>query len=150
MRGRFWLGLAVVAIGMTACSSGGGSSSAASAAASGGSGLTGKVWQLTAITTKTPAFQGVVPAADSPKYTIEFKADGTYGAKADCNNTSGSYTTTSSGGLTMTAGPTTLAMCPEGSLSSQYIAALPNAKSYAIAGGQLTITGNDEGTLQYQ
>ena len=62
-----------------------------------GTGLTGKTWQLTAITELVPAFQGVVPAADQPNYTIEFKADGTFNAKADCNTTSGAYTTTSSG-----------------------------------------------------
>ena len=61
---------------------------------SGSSGLTGKVWQLTAITEKVPAFQGVVPAADQANYTIEFKPAGAFQAKADCNQLSGAYTTT--------------------------------------------------------
>jgi heat shock protein HslJ len=120
------------------------------AACSGGSSLTGKTWQLTAITEKVPAFQGVVPAADQANYTIEFKSDGTFNAKADCNQTSGTYTTTGSGGLTIVPGPTTLAACPEGSLSSQYIAALGNSASYAIASSQLTITLTDGGTLVYK
>jgi heat shock protein HslJ len=120
------------------------------AACSGGSSLTGKTWQLTAITEKVPAFQGVVPAADQPNYTIEFKSDGTFNAKADCNQLSGSYTTTSSGGLTIVPGPMTLAICPEGSLSSQYVAALGQAASYAIASGELTITLTDGGTLVYK
>jgi heat shock protein HslJ len=120
------------------------------AACSGGSSLTGKTWQLTAITEKVPAFQGVVPAADQPNYTIEFKSDGSFNAKADCNQLSGSYTTTSSGGLTIVLGPSTLAACPEGSLSSQYVAALGQAASYAIASGQLTITLSDGGTLVYK
>ena len=120
------------------------------AACSGGSGLTGKTWQLTAITEKVPAFQGVVPAADQPNYTIEFKSDGTFNAKADCNQLSGSYTSTGSGGLTIVPGPMTLAACPEGSLSSQYVAALGQAASYAIASGQLTITLTDGGTLVYK
>jgi len=123
---------------------------AIAAACSGGSSLTGKTWQLTAITEKVPAFQGVVPAADQPNYTIEFKSDGTFNAKADCNQLSGSYTTTSSGGLTIVLGPSTLAACPEGSLSSQYVAALGQAASYAIASGQLTITLADGGTLVYK
>ena len=38
-------------------------------------GLTDKEWQLTAITEKVPAFQGVVPPADQGKYTITFKTD---------------------------------------------------------------------------
>jgi heat shock protein HslJ len=145
MRGRFASGLVVLAVLVMACSSSGAGSSA-----SGGASLTGKTWQLTAITTKVPAFQGVVPQADQSKYTIEFKTDGTYSAKADCNTTSGSYTTTASGGLTIQAGPTTLAACPEGSMSSEYVAALPKATSYAIASGVLKITGSDQGTLEYQ
>ena len=63
-------------------------------AACSGSSLTGKTWQLTAITEKVPAFQGVVPAADQANYTIEFKSDGTFNAKADCNQLSGTYTST--------------------------------------------------------
>ena len=64
------------------------------AACSGGGGLTGKTWQLTAITEKVPAFQGVVPAADQANYTITFEPNGTFSAKADCNQLSGDYTTT--------------------------------------------------------
>ena len=112
--------------------------------------LTGKTWQLTAITEKVPAFQGVVPAADQPNYTIEFKSDGTFNAKADCNQLSGTYTSTGSGGLTIVPGPMTLAMCPEGSLSTQYVAALGQAASYAVASGQLTITLTGGGTLVYK
>jgi len=123
---------------------------AIAAACSGGSSLTGKTWQLTAITEKVPAFQGVVPAADQPNYTIEFKSDGTFNAKADCNQLSGTYTSTGSGGLTIVPGPMTLAMCPEGSLSTQYVAALGQAASYAVASGQLTITLTDGGTLVYK
>jgi heat shock protein HslJ len=130
------LGVAVATI-MAACSSS-------------GTGLTGKTWQLTAITELVPAFQGVVPAADQANYTIEFKSDGSFSAKADCNTTSGTYTTTSSGGLTIVPGPTTLVACPEGSLSPQYLAALGNAASYAVANSQLTITLKDGGTLVYK
>jgi heat shock protein HslJ len=120
------------------------------AACSGGSGLTGKTWQLTAITEKVPAFQGVVPAADQANYTIEFKSDGTFDAKADCNQLSGTYTTSGSNGLTIVPGPMTLAACPPESLSSQYVEALGKAASYAVASGQLTITLTDEGTLVYK
>ena len=120
------------------------------ACSSSSTGLTGKTWQLTALTELVPAFQGVVPAADQANYTIEFKSDGSYSAKADCNTTSGAYRTTSSGGLTIAPGPTTLVACPEGSLSPQYIAALGNAASYVVANNQLTITLNDGGTLVYK
>ena len=120
------------------------------AACSGGSGLTGKTWQLTAITEKVPAFQGVVPAADQPNYTIAFEPNLTFTAKADCNQLSGSYTTSGSNGLTIVPGPMTLAACPPESLSSQYVEALGKAASYAVANGQLTITLTDEGTLVFK
>jgi heat shock protein HslJ len=150
MRALFVIGAAMVAIVVAACSSTAGGSSSAGGSAAAGGGLTGKNWQLTALTTKVPAFQGVVPAADQAKYTIEFKTDGTFSAKADCNQVSGGYTSTPAGGLTITPGPSTMAACPEGSLGGPYVAALSLAKSYAITNAELMITTNDEGTLQYK
>jgi heat shock protein HslJ len=132
---------------VAACSN---NAASASGSAGGAAGLTGKVWQLTAITEKVPAFQGVVPDADQANYTIEFKADGAYTAKADCNNVQGTYTTTPAGGLAIVLGPSTQAACPEGSLSSRYVTDLGNAASYAVTGGQLTITLKDEGTLVFK
>jgi len=82
--------------------------------------------------------------------TAGFKSDVSLQARADCNQVSGTHTTTSSGGLTITLGPSTLVACPEGSLSDQYVQALGNATSHAIAGSQLTITLKDEGTLVFQ
>jgi len=117
---------------------------------SGSSGLTGKVWQLTAITEKVPAFQGVVPAADQGNYTIEFKPAGAFQAKADCNQLSGSYTTTSSGGMTLTPGPMTLMASSEGSFADQYVAGLGKTDSYAIASDQLTLNQSDGGTLTFK
>ena len=117
-------------------------------------GLTGKAWQLTAITEKTPAFQGVVPADQQASYTITFNTDGTFSAKADCNNLSGTFTTadptTATGDLTLVLGPATLAACADGSYSDLYIVALSNTASYAIANSQLTITLKDQGTLTFK
>jgi len=141
---------AVLAIGLTAiiaaCS---GSSGSASPSAASGAALTGKTWHLTAITEKVPAFQGVVPTAEQANYTIEFRSDGTFSAKADCNQLAGTYTTSGTNGLTIVPGPMTMAMCPEGSLSTQYVESLGKAKTYAIANDQLTITLSDEGTLVF-
>jgi heat shock protein HslJ len=121
-----------------------------SAPASPAAGLTGKTWKLTAVTEKVPAFQGVVPPDQQASYTIEFKDDGTFGAKADCNQVAGTYTTTASGGMTLTLGATTLAMCAEGSYSDLYMLGLGNASSYAIANNELTITLADGGTLVFK
>ena len=84
-------------------------------------------------------------------YTIEFKSDGTFSAKADCNQVAGAYTTTASGGMTITPGPSTMAMCPPESTG-------PPVRRRAVDGrelrrstiGELTITSSDQGTLQYK
>ena len=54
--------------------------------------LTGRTWQLAAITGKTPAFQGVIPPAEQPLYTIAFTTGGSFAARADCNAITGTYT----------------------------------------------------------
>jgi heat shock protein HslJ len=108
------------------------------------------VWHLTAITEQNPAFQGVVPPADQDKYTIEFHSDGTFGAQADCNQVRGTWTATSSGGLTLALGPSTLVLCADGSLSDLYILGLGNTASYVVASSALTITLHDNGTLVYR
>src|SRR5436190_1207110 len=88
------------------------------------SGLTGKTWTLTAITTQVPAFQGAIGPADQGKYTILFNNDSTFSAKVDCNQVSGGYRTGANGSMAITLGPSTLAVCPPGSKGSRYTAAL--------------------------
>jgi heat shock protein HslJ len=138
MRSRTLIALVIAAtVALAACS---GSSSS----------LTGKTWQLTEMTQRVAGGFGVVPEADQANYTIEFKSDGNYQAKADCNQTSGTYTTTSDGGLTIEPGPTTLVACPEGSLSDEYIQSLTDASGYAIVDGELTIKLPDGWTLVFK
>jgi heat shock protein HslJ len=120
------------------------------AAQSPAEGLIGKAWELTAITEKVPAFQGVLPAEDAGKYTIEFMDDGTYAAKADCNQLAGTYTATAAGEMTINPGASTMAYCGEGSLADLYVIGLTNTQSYAIADGLLTLTLADGGTLQFK
>jgi heat shock protein HslJ len=137
-KGRTPIALAIAAtVALAACS---GSSSS----------LTGKTWQLTALTRRVAHGFGAVPAADQANYTIEFKPDGNYQAKADCNQTSGRYATTSNGGLTIEPGPTTVVACPAGSLSDEYIQGLTDASSSATVDGQLTITLKDGWTLNFK
>ena len=58
---------------------------------------------------------------DTPEnYTLSFQPAGILEIKADCNNAGGTYEV-SDDQLTITIGPMTLAACPEGSLSDQYI-----------------------------
>jgi heat shock protein HslJ len=134
--------LAIAAL-VAACSSSSASPSAA------GASLTSNTWNLSAITEKVPAFQGVVPADQQANYTITFQDGGNAQIKADCNSVGATYTTTGSNGLAITLGPSTLVACPEGSMADQYLAGLAAAASYAISGSDLTITLKDEGTLQF-
>ena len=129
--------LVTVAVLVAACSS------------SSGSDLTGKTWQLTAITEKSPAFAAVVPVAQQPNYTIVFNTGGTATIKADCNNVGGNWTAGSGGSLTITPGPSTLVACEPGSMGSQFVAGLGSTASYAVSGPTLTLTLKDGGTLGF-
>jgi para-nitrobenzyl esterase len=111
--------------------------------------LLGKTWKLTGITETTPAFQGAVPAADQSKYTIAFQADGTFAAKADCNQVAGSYTVGTGGTISIVPGPSTLAACSPDSLGDLFVIGLANASGYTIAGNELTLTLENGGTLQF-
>ena len=122
--------------------------------------LLGKTWKLTGITETRPAFQGVVPEADQSKYTIEFQADGTFNAKADCNQVGGTYEVhrgdgrtdlplePGGGSISILPGASTLAACPAGSLADLFVIGLGNASSFGIDSNQLTINLGD-GTLQF-
>jgi heat shock protein HslJ len=95
-----------------------------------------------------------VPVDQQKNYTVTFAAGGTFSAKADCNTVNGTYATPNaaapSGDLTLTIGPGTIAFCGDESLSDLYVLALSNARSYAIANAQLTITLDDGGTLSFK
>lgn len=111
--------------------------------------LTGTTWKLISITTVNPQFAAVVPEDAHENYTIIFNDDGTFNARADCNQLAGTYTVQGDGILTLMPGPMTLAACPEGSLSDAYINALGQAGSYTITENQMTLTLEDNGTLSY-
>jgi heat shock protein HslJ len=115
--------------------------------ASQGVSFTGTTWKWTASTTKTPVSQSVVP--DPQDYTVEFKANQTFAAKADCNQVSGSWTSTADNGLTITLGPSTLAACGPDSLSDAFIAGLAKATRYVIEESKLILTMTDEGTMTF-
>ena len=111
--------------------------------------LTGKTWTLSAVTQDVPAFQGVIPPADQGKYTIEFRPDNTFSAKADCNTVQGTYYTGSGGSMTISPGPTTLVACPPGSLGSAYTAALATTRAYDVSNGTLSLILVRGGKLQF-
>lgn len=121
----------------------------AACGAASSAGLTDKDWQLTAITEKVPAFQGVIPAEDQSRYTINFNTDLSFAATADCNQVGGTYKTPGDNRITIDVTISTMAFCPEDSFSVLYTHALARATSYAIVNETLTITLDDEGTLVF-
>jgi heat shock protein HslJ len=114
----------------------------------GSGGLTGKAWQWTGSTTQVPASQSVVPNPEN--YTIQFNADGTYNARADCNQMNGAYTTSGTNGLTILPGPMTRAFCGEESLDLTFVGSLTATSTYSIANGLLTLAAADGSTMSFR
>jgi heat shock protein HslJ len=113
-----------------------------------GSSLTGNTWEWTASTTTTPASQSVVPVPQS--YTIEFKSNQTFEGKADCNQISGTWASTSGDGLAITLGTSTAAACGPDSLDSTYIEGLGKTSMYVLEEDKLILTQGAEGTMTFQ
>jgi len=110
--------------------------------------LTGTTWQLSSVTEKVPAFQGVVPPEDQSRYTITFNEDGTAAIKADCNTVAATYTTEETN-ISIVPGPSTLVACPDDSLSDKFVAGLSSATTYNIRPSGLTLYILNEGQLEF-
>jgi len=88
-----------------------------------------------------------IPAPE--KYTLQFfLADGKVAVKADCNNASGSFTADAHN-LTISLGPMTLAACPPGSLSDQYLKELGEVQTYLFEGNDLIVGKSDSGSMRF-
>ena len=107
--------------------------------------LSANSWQWTGFTGAAEQFKVEQPA----NYQLTFNADGTVNIKADCNNATGSYTSDDSS-VTIQVGPMTMAACPEGSRSDQFVKLLGGAAKYFFADGNLFIDlMADGGTLRF-
>lgn len=115
-----------------------------------GGDITGPTWHLISLTTNTPQRAAPVPADARENYTITFNDDGSFNAKADCNQVAGTYTITGNAQISIAPGPTTLAACPDGSLGEAYVVALAQAATFTTTTDQLTLTLTDDGTLTFQ
>jgi len=116
---------------------------------SGNQTLTGAVWQWTAFV--DPLRKTTVD--DPSQYTVEFRADGSVSAKADCNQGNGTYTAEndekgSSGSIDIEIMAMTMAMCPPESLSDQFVQYLNEAAIYFLEGENLYLDlPADSGTM---
>ena len=97
--------------------------------------LVDKMWQWL----RLEMSDGSVTTVPNPSaYTIMFNSDGTMNGQADCNSFSGSYTVDGAS-LSIQVGPVTLAACPEGSLSDQFLARLGEVATYVMDNGALVL-----------
>jgi len=78
-----------------------------------------------------------ISVSDPENYTLTLNEDGTASIKADCNQVSWTYELDGSILTFNTLGPSTLAMCPEGSLDTQYLERLGNTATFVLSEGQL-------------
>ena len=123
-----------------------GSFSAARAASYNQFNLIGDSWKLVTMVTADNA-------ASNPEgqtsYTIRFTDDGNVELTADCNNGGGTYALA---GNTITLSPitTTLIGCSEGSIGSQFAAALTGEQTVSFNAGQLILTSGAGTVLTFK
>jgi heat shock protein HslJ len=109
--------------------------------------LIGTVWKLQQIQMN----DGTLLVANPPdNYTAEFLADGSLVVRADCNRGRGEFTVTDERMLEVSPIATTMAACPDGSISNQFVQALGNSGSFFFQDGDLFVElAFDSGTMQF-
>jgi len=102
-------------------------------------------WQWVAFTNPVEQY-----SVDDPQnYIVTFNDDATLNIVADCNNAMGSYVTDGSS-ISIQLGPMTLAACPEGSRSDDFVKYLGSAAIYFFKDGHLFIDlMADGGTMEF-
>jgi heat shock protein HslJ len=103
------------------------------------------VWQWTQLTD-----QGTVTVVPNPaSYTLVFRADGSFTGTADCNQISGTYSTTN--GFSVNVKTSTKAYCGESSLDQVYLKTLSNVVAGGPdgAGGLALETGGGAQRMQF-
>ena len=131
-----FIALAAIAavFALTACGGGGNDNS-----------VVGVLWEWNGVQETQPSSLSAVP--DPQNYLLTLNDDGTFNAKADCNNLSGTYTL-SGNDLTLQPGPMTRAACPPDSLSDKYISLLHDVATYSLENEQLVLgLKNDAGSM---
>jgi len=98
--------------------------------------LTGTTWELQQIQLN----DGQVFTADPPEnYTAEFTDEGELFMQVDCNRAIGNFTVEDDSLLSVELGPTSLAACPEGSISDEYLRFMGSANSFFFRDDELII-----------
>ncbi len=124
------------------------SSEAVSADNSGGAAsdaIQANPWQWVSFTNPVEQYD-----VQSPQnYQLTFHENGTVEIKADCNSASGTYTLEGSK-ISIIVGPVTMAACPPGSRSEEFLKYLGSAAIYFFQPGELFIDlAADGGTMRF-
>lgn len=110
--------------------------------ACGSDNTTGPTVQLFGIQWKLQALElndGTVSDVSLPdNYTVLFRNDGNVEIRADCNGCGGVYEVRGNG-ISIDIHICTLIACPEGSLDSEFKAALQSVTRYQLGGTELTL-----------
>jgi len=106
------------------------------------------LWQWVSLVETMPASQSVIP--DSENYNLVFRADGTYSAKADCNQLQGSYELLGSQ-LRIEPGISTLAECGPDSSYNLYLSLLGQVDGVGTRDGVLVLVlAEDAGIMNFE
>jgi putative lipoprotein len=117
----------------------GGQAPEAGGSEDGGSEIAGVTWQWEAFQDQSDGEGSDITVPNPDAYTLTLQPDGTAAIKADCNLVSWTYTLEGSSLSFNTLGPSTLAFCPEPSLSDQYLALLGDTATFVTEGGKLIL-----------
>lgn len=98
--------------------------------------LFGITWQWSA---EANSSGEMIPVDNPADYTLTFAEDGTVAIQADCNLVNGTYALDEFGAMTIALGPATLAACPEGSRSDEFLNYLESTISQTFDGEQMAI-----------
>jgi heat shock protein HslJ len=111
-----------------------------------GSPLTGIAWQWVHFMDPLEEYE----VSEPENYTLEFFEDGTLHIRADCNRATGSFIVEDTS-INIEIGPMTLAACPPGSLSEEFLQNLGFAAIYFFKDDHLFIDMfADGGTMKFQ
>ena len=109
--------------------------------------IVGRTWRLDEV--RQPSGVVLATQGEAP-FTITFGQDGRYNGRADCNRYGGSFEVGPDGTIRLSQGLSTLAACPDASVSSDFFDVLNDVQRYTLSGGRLTLTGASGGALVFE
>jgi para-nitrobenzyl esterase len=85
------------------------------------------------------------------RYSLQFRSDGRFSIRADCNRGMGSYNVGDDGRISFGRIALTRALCPPGSHSDRYVNELGRVTSYVLKGRELFLElPADSGTMRFR